>query len=81
MSMPSADRAAVMVVRLWVEGNRETGLRARITQTLDTTGTERSLAVAASADDICDAVKLWVDAFNDPGQRDAQGDVVASDRS
>lgn len=69
-----------MVVRLWVEGNHEADLRARITQTLDTTGTERSLAVAASADDICEAVKRWVDAFTDSGSPDAKGDVISGDR-
>ena len=63
MSLDVSERTGVMIVRLWIEADHPSGLRARITQTLDTTTTEHSVAVGASADDICDVVKGWVDAF------------------
>jgi hypothetical protein len=63
--LPSG-RIGVLIVRLWIEPNHETGLRARITQTVDTRVTGQSVAVAASVDDVCAAVKQWVDAFADP---------------
>lgn len=76
MKRSSSDRTGVLIVRLWIEANHELGLRARITQTLDTTATEQSVAVAASADDICAVVKRWVEAFVDPGSRDGNGAVT-----
>lgn len=59
----SPDRTGVMIVRLWIEPKHEAGLRARITSTLDATDVEHSVAAGASADEICDVVKEWVDAF------------------
>jgi hypothetical protein len=64
MRTQSSDRTGMLILRLWIEENHETGLRARITQTLDT-AVERPLAVAASADDICAVVKQWVQDFAD----------------
>lgn len=66
METLSSDRTGMLIVRLWIEANHETGLRARITQTLDTMATEQAVATAASADDICAVVKQWVEDFADP---------------
>ena len=66
MNEPTPDRSGVLILRLWVEASHVTGLRARITQMLDTSRTEQSVGVAASADDICAIVKQWVEAFADP---------------
>ena len=63
MSLEANERTGIMLVRLWIEANHPSGLRARITQTLDTTTTEHSVVVGASADDICEVVKRWVDTF------------------
>lgn len=63
---PSADRSGVLIVRLWIEANHPQGLRARITQTLDSMAGEESVALAASADDICTIVKRWVEDFARP---------------
>jgi hypothetical protein len=63
MKTQTTDRTGVLILRLWIETNHEIGLRARITQTLDSTATEQPLAVAATADDICSIVKKWVQAF------------------
>ena len=59
----SSGRIGALIVRLWIEPNHEAALRARITQSVDTRFTEQSIAVVASADDICAAVKQWVEAF------------------
>lgn len=69
MKVPSSDRTGALIIRLWIEANHETGLRARITQTLDTTTADQSVAVATSADDICTVVKQWVEAFTDSNSR------------
>lgn len=76
MKVLSSDRTGVLIVRLWIEANHETGLRARITQTVDTMAAEQSVAVAASADDISAVVKQWVEAFADPGLADGDGHVT-----
>jgi hypothetical protein len=67
MEIQSPDRTGMLIVRLWIEAHHERGLRARITQTLDATATEQSVAVASSAEDICAVVKGWVDDFAGPG--------------
>jgi hypothetical protein len=59
------DRSAVLAIRLWLEADLEDeqGLRARITQTLDTEA-PRSVETAASSEaEIVDAVQSWVRAF------------------
>jgi len=81
MNEPAPYRSGVLILRLWVEANHATGLRARITQMLDTSRTEHSVAVAASADDICAIVKDWVEAFADPsGNGDGTVTRVGDDR-
>lgn len=57
------DRTGMLIVRLWIEGVSSTGLRARITRTLDTTGPEHSVAVAATPDDVYSIVRGWVEEF------------------
>jgi hypothetical protein len=73
MKAPTTERTGMLILRLWVESNHETGLRARITQTLDTSIAEQPVAAAASADDICAVVKQWVQAFTDPSSSDSNG--------
>ena len=73
MKSQSIDRTGVLILRLWIEANHETGLRARITQSLDSTAAEQPLAVAASADDICAIVKQWVHEFEDSSSPDGKG--------
>lgn len=62
MTTQASDRTAILVVRLWVEPSAD-GLRARITRTLDAAGVEQAMSTAATPDDICAAVRSWVDAF------------------
>jgi hypothetical protein len=56
------DRAAVMVVRIWVEGS-DRSLRARLTQTLDLATREETSHVAATTEDIVALVREWIAAF------------------
>jgi hypothetical protein len=66
MKRHTSDRTSLLIVRLWVEAHHETGLRARITQCLDTTTTETSVTVASTADDIYDVVRQWVENVASP---------------
>lgn len=65
MSSPSADRTGILIVRLWIEANAREGFRARITQTLDSTGDEQTMATAADPEDLYAVVRTWVEAFVD----------------
>lgn len=81
MTTSSSDRTGVLIVRLWIETNHDHGLRARITQTLDSMAAEQSVAVAASAEDICAVVKRWVDEFADPTSGGGNGRAPHGARS
>lgn len=66
MTTRSSDRTGFLIVRLWIEGNPRDGLRARIMQTLDSTGNERAVSTAGSPEEIYAVVKTWVEAIVDP---------------
>jgi hypothetical protein len=60
----SEERTAVLIVRAWVEpGGRESKLRARITEFLDISSGEHSVGTAASAEEVCAAVRSWLESF------------------
>ena len=66
MQSRSSDRTGILIVRLWTEGGAREGFRARITQTLDSTGpTEPTATAEADPEDVYDAVRTWVEAFVD----------------
>jgi hypothetical protein len=65
MTTRSLDRTGFLIVRLWIEGNPRDGLRARIMQTLDSTGNEQAMSTAASPEEIYAAVKTWVETIVD----------------
>ena len=65
METPYSDRTGILIVRLWIEGNAREGLRARITQTLDSTGGEQATATAADPEHVYAVVRTWVEAFVD----------------
>jgi hypothetical protein len=56
-------RAAVLVVRVWLENGGEPKLRGRLTQTLDVATAKRVVTAAGNEDDIYHAVRTWVRAF------------------
>jgi antitoxin component HigA of HigAB toxin-antitoxin module len=64
MTPPSSDRTGILILRLWIEADAREGLRARITQTLDS-GDEQAMATAAEPEDIYAVVRTWVEAFVD----------------
>jgi hypothetical protein len=64
MQSQSSDRTGILIVRLWNEGSARDGFRARITQTLDSTGAEEPTATAeADPEDVYASVRTWVEAF------------------
>lgn len=67
MDTTPSDRTGVLIVRLWIEDDHPTRLRARITQTLEDTSREKTIAAASTNEDICAIVKRWVETFADPG--------------
>ena len=65
MKTPSSDRTGILILRLWIEANAD-GFRARITQTLDSSGPERAMATAGTPDAVYAAVRTWVEEFVNP---------------
>lgn len=58
-------RSGVLILRVWVEGGRADGFRARIIQTVDG---EQAPPSAASEDvDVLRAVRTWLDELLEPG--------------
>lgn len=57
--MPRTEPAAVLVLRVWREGDGSNDLRARIMYTPES-GMPATRAVAGTVDDICDAVGDWI---------------------
>ncbi len=66
MTAPSSDRTGILILRLWIEADAREGLRARITQTLDS-GDEQAMATAVDPEDIYAVVRTWVETFVDAG--------------
>lgn len=58
-----SDRTGLLILRLWIEGNVRDGFRARITQTLDSAGSEREVAMAGTPADVRTVVQDWIDDF------------------
>ena len=56
-------RAAVLVVRVWLENGGEPKIRGRLTQTLDVSTAKSVVTAAGTEDDIYHAVRAWVRAF------------------
>ncbi len=63
MKPPLSDRTGLLLVRLWIEGNARDGFRARITQTLDSAGTERAVEMAGTPEAVYTVVQTWIDEF------------------
>jgi hypothetical protein len=60
LSLPQ--RSAVLILRLWLEGDSHGELRARITHTSNVTRPGVTDSVAGGVDDVCNIVKKWVEA-------------------
>lgn len=71
MKTHSPDRTGILIVSLWIEANPLNGFRARITQTLDSSGKERATATAANPEGIYSVVRAWVEGFVGQGSEPA----------
>ncbi|MGZ4371191.1 MAG: hypothetical protein ACXVRK_01550 [Gaiellaceae bacterium] len=62
--MDQAERSAVLVVRVWREAAGSAGsVRGRITMTANADEASSTETVVASADEILDLVRNWLDEF------------------
>lgn len=57
------ERSGVLVVRAWVEGGTQAGLRARITQSRDLTSSEQIMTTTATVEEIIDTVRVWLESL------------------
>ncbi|MEU1662253.1 hypothetical protein ABZ547_01370 [Streptomyces sparsogenes] len=63
MEIPS-DRTGVLILRVWVEGDRPDGFRARI---VPTGGPRQAPPTAVgTVDDVLSAVRAWLDQILEP---------------
>lgn len=79
MNGRSSDPAGILIVRLWIEQDHPTALRARITGTSSNTRGEHTVGVASSGEEICAIVRAWVLAFTAPHHAAVDGHVTATD--
>lgn len=61
--MAGPEPVGLLVVRAWVDGTSEIGLRAVITQTLDVTSGEETVTNAATVPDVLAGVEAWLEAL------------------
>ncbi len=57
------ERTGLFMVRVWTEDQAAQPFRARVTSVLDVAAPEQVVNTSASADDICDRLRAWLDAF------------------
>ena len=62
----AGERNGVLVVRAWIEGDPPQ-LRARITHTIDVAQDETESTIVASAEQIHDEVRRWLEALEAGG--------------
>ena len=65
MSITDPNRTGLLIVRLWIEA-AETGFRARITQTHDSSATNQAMSMASSPEEVYAVVQRWVEGFVNP---------------
>jgi len=70
MTTPAADRTGVLIVRARSVGEPPQ-LAARLTGRLDVTRRETTRVTAAGVDEICAAVRSWLEAFEQDDRRSA----------
>ncbi|MBA6441168.1 MULTISPECIES: hypothetical protein [Streptomyces] len=63
MEIPS-ERTGVLILRVWVEGGRPDGFRARIVPTGD--GHQAVPTAVSAVDDVLTAVRAWLDQLLEP---------------
>ena len=63
MDITTATPTGILVLRAWLEGSPPTRLRARLTTTGGVSEPEYPMAVVASVDEACDAIRSWLSDF------------------
>lgn len=58
-----AETTGVLIIRVWIEGDDDHPVRARLTGLLDVEGDEEWISQAATVDDILDQARQWLDIF------------------
>jgi predicted ATP-grasp superfamily ATP-dependent carboligase len=61
------ERAALLVVRVWIEGDPAAGFRARLIRTRDVSGREEDVITVASVQQVLDAVRGWLEEVTHAG--------------
>lgn len=74
--MSERSRTGVLVVRAWVEPNRE--LRARITRTpdIEAVGGSETVTAAGSVDEVAAQVRDWLNELIDRASRDRDEELT-----
>lgn len=68
--MPSVERVGVLVIRAWTAGGpQHPALRARLTSALDLESPRRRITAAASAEEILELVRDWLEVFQGEAPR------------
>ena len=63
MLKPDPVPTGILILRAWLEGDPPTDLRARLTTTAGVADSENAVAVVASVDAVCEAVRRWLSDF------------------
>ena len=63
MALAKRERTAGLVIRAWLKDDSATGLRARITSTLDLSSDGEIVTVACTGAEVSAAVDSWLQAF------------------
>jgi hypothetical protein len=61
----ASDTSGVFIVRAWREEGSGSGLRARITRTLDVTRREEATWVVDNPEDACLGLRQWMEALRE----------------
>jgi hypothetical protein len=63
MADPAQQRTGLLVIRVWIEGDPGTGLRCRITRSLDLSSPEQVVTATTSIDEVLATARAWLEAF------------------
>jgi hypothetical protein len=63
MHAGATERTAILVIRVWVEGDPPPRFRSRITRTLDVSQRNQLTTAAASTHEVEDVVRAWLEEF------------------
>jgi hypothetical protein len=56
----ASTQGAVLIIRVWFEGEPPSKLRARVVEVVESNINERTVATVATAEDLYEAVRSWI---------------------